>query len=852
MNREQYPQQNTARMEKILGSSSQNGLTLREAENRLKKYGKNTLGDERDRPFKAFFKTVFKNGSLPIAVLGFGISSFLLGRVVLLPSLLYLFFLVLYFCFFCRREKEFCAQRERLMPRVRVVRDGKMQSISPEMLVFGDLFLLSPGDVLYAHAHITTDAQMTVYGHRGNVGQLFIKHGGDCFDGSDEPFNTLLPGDIIKEGSGAAFVTEKAKNVALPASSSKTFENHGKTCRIATRISCFLVLIFLGVSALRAVLSGDYAFLGESLSIGTVLLSTSGSSFYSLLFDLLYLYKNGKTAEKNGALFASVSDTESLSVIDSFVLSTRSMFRSARYVAKFFETASGKRIKEKTKGTSELSFLADVLFSVKSKCGLSMEEEAVLGFSEKYATGRRPILYAKSTSEKCTLTSYRNPADGRNFSLVWGDAELLISNVLYLSEDGKTRVLDAKQRDIMLEGIRRFKRNGYRFLLFAETQTRNTKEGMPQSFSDMKLLGFFALRKITDEQATKSLSLLKKENKKVFFVHYGENADWLAGEIALFDGVPILDGAKESFREELSYFIKDDTLSFCIGIHLSSQQKALVASMLETAGRRVLAFGDSFDDHRMMCAATAAIAPFGQEDKQHIPSLVAEAASLRAEEHVSSQVDSVKRAPHLLGVIGVFTAALCASLLGRCAVALFGAVFGKIFLGAEYYALLGVVFDLLALYCFMISNGKTQYEGESGLLRENRKNFSFFAGFLVSALVVGALAAYLAFDSGSVSFVPGSFVFVSLLLMLNVGIWRFSMGKETTARFLYPLASFLTVTFVFLLGHFTNGRLGFLFRPDVLFWALFPIVVLMAVGKLFEAYFEQKNTFHIGENNERM
>ncbi len=851
MNREQYPQQNTARMEKILGSSSQNGLTAREAESRLKKYGRNTPGDEREHPVKAFLKAVLQNGSLPVAVLGFAASAVLLGREVLLPALLYLFFLSLYFCFFLRRERAFKAQRDRLMPRVRVVRDGKKQSISLEMLVVGDLVLLAPGDVLYTHAHVTTEGEMTVYARRGDARQHLTKHGGDCFDGSGEPFNTLCPGDVIKEGSGAAFVTEKAENVALPPSLSATFKNHGKICKVATRISFFITFLLLAVSALRAILSGNYVFLGESLMIATVLVSTAGSAFYSLLFDLLYLYKNKKTLERNGALFASVSDVEALSEVDSFVLSTRSLFRSAQYVAKFFETASGRRIKEKTKGTSELSLLADVLFAVKGKCALSMEEEAVLGFSEKYATGRRPVLYAKTVSPKCTLTSYRSPTDGRGFSLVWGDAEFLIPNILYLSEDGKTRILDVKQRDMMLEGVRRLKKNGYRFLLFAETQTKNTRDGMPQAFSDMKLLGFFALRKVTDEQATKTLSLLKKEKKKVFFIHDGENADWLTGEISLLEGVPILDGERESFREELSYFINDEELSFCIGIHLSSQQRAQVATMLKTSGRRALSFGSSFEDHRMMCAATAAVVPFDQEGDA-IPPLVTEVASLRADEHVSSQVESVRRAPHLLGVFGVFTAALCASLLGRCAVAVLGAVFGKIFLGAADYAVLGIVFDLLALYCFMRSDGKKQYEGKAGLVRENRKNFSFFGGFLVSALLVGALASYLAFHPESFAFAPGSFVFVSLLLMLNVGTWRFSTAKETTAKLLYPIASVVTVVAVFLLGHFTDGRIGFSFCPDVLFWALFPIAVMMAGGKLLEAYFEQKNIFHIGENNERM
>ena len=111
MNREQYPQQNTARMEKILGSSSQNGLTSKEAKERLKKNGKNTLGDERDGPLLAFLKAIFKNATLPIALLGFGASAFLIGAKVLVSLAFYLAFILLYFFFYLRRENYAIEQR---------------------------------------------------------------------------------------------------------------------------------------------------------------------------------------------------------------------------------------------------------------------------------------------------------------------------------------------------------------------------------------------------------------------------------------------------------------------------------------------------------------------------------------------------------------------------------------------------------------------------------------------------------------------------------------------------------------------------------------------------------------------
>lgn len=851
MNREQYPQQNTARMEKILRSSSEYGLSSKEAKERLKKYGKNHIFEERKHPAVAFALFVIKNGSLPIALVGLCVAAVFLGVDVLMPALLYLLFLAVCFALFCWREKNTLIQRSHLIPRVRVVRDGKKRSISPEMLVTGDLILLAPGDVLYTYAHITTDEEIAVYGHRPDGGGLFTKHGGDCFDGTSEPFNTLCPGDMIREGMGAAFVTEKAQELALPQAPSETVENYGNICKITTRVSLFIAAALLVVAVLRGMISEDHTFLGEGILLFSLLISTAGTAFYPLLFDLLFLHKNKRMRQKDGALLASISDAESLATVDAFVLSTRSMFRSARCAVKCFETASGKHIKEKMRGTNELSLIADLLFAAKNKCTLSVEEEAALEFSTPHSTGRRFDLYAKSATGLCTLTSYRSLSEEKNCSFVWGDAEFLIPKLVYLSENGRTRLLDAKQRDRMLAGVRHSKKSGYRFLLFAETKTRNTPEGMPQSFSELKLLGLFAMRKVTDAQATATLEFLKREQKKAVFIHEGENAEWLTREIRHFDGIPILDGSKETFREELTYYVQSENISFCIGIHISAFQRAQIVTVLESAGRHVAAYGAGFEDHRMLCAATAAIVPFHRENVS-LPPLVAEAAAVRADEHVSAQVNSVESASCILGGFGAFTAALCASLLGRCAVALIGILFGKIFLDSVYYAVLGIGFDLFSVFCFMGVDGKKRYSGMEGLLNENKINFSFFAGFLGGSLLIGALAAYVALAPESFSFTPGCFVFVSLLLMLNVGMWRFSVVQETTAKFLYPLVSVAAMILPFLLGHFTAGRYGFLFRLDLLFWALFPIAVLLAVGKLSEIYFAQKNTLNIGENNERM
>lgn len=851
MNREQYAHQNTARMEKILNSSAREGLSEAEAAKRLRTEGPNCIARKRRAPIVAFLLTILKNGSLPIYLLAVALAAPFLRLAVVLPSLLYLSFLLVYGILFVRREHLLHKHEASLLPYVRVVRGGKVRAISPQELVRGDLLLLSPGDVLCSYAHVTTDEPIEVYCVRGDKSELRVKHGGDCFDTTEEAFNTLSPGDVIRGGTGQAFVTEKwdEREDAAPFEAD-TLKNHGNMCKMATRIAFVAAFVVFGFSFFRTCILADDAsilFLGEALLLCAVLISTASTSFYPVLFDLLFLTKNKRTAEKNGGSFVSVADMETVAGVDSFVLSTRSMFRSARYVSKYFETASGRRVTEKMHGTAELALIAEALSSMQKRSELNMQEEAVLSFCAKHLPRRSSFdIYAKATNSRYTLASYRTAGDGRSFSLVWGEAEALIPQLVYFSEDGKTRLIDAKRRDAMLEGVKQLKKNGYRFYLFAETQTRNTQNGgVPETFSDAKLLGFFALRKCSDVGAEKTIERLKAAGKKVFFIHDGENASWLAKEIAVLEDVPVIYGDMESFRDELAYFVKEERLPLCIGVHLTPQQKAQVVSALENAGRKVAAAGTSFGDHRMMCAATVAVAPM-REDAANTPALVLSAASVRAKEHVSSAVETVQSAARLLSSFGILTAALCASLLGRTAVVLCGAIFGTAFHSSGHYALFGILFDLLALFCFAVtSNGKT-YNGISGLIRENERNLCLFSGYVMGSVAVGALSSFVKIPSMN----PESFVFVSMLLMLNVGLWYFSYFSHSTALHLYSIASVAVTVLVFLLGHLSDGRYGFLFAPQVLFWALIPVVVLMASGKLLEVYFMQKYSFKVGENNE--
>lgn len=851
MNRERYAQENTFRMAKILKSSAERGLSEKEATARLCEKGINRISQKRESPALAFLRSVIYNGSLPLFLSALLLTAPFLQRDVLFPSVLYFVFLCVLLLLFVLKERLLRIHETALLPYVRVMRDGKVRLVSPESLVEGDLILLSEGDVLYTYAHITTDAEIEVVCDRGGRHRAFVKHGGHCFEDLEEPFNFLAPGDMIRSGQASAFVTGKCEPQPMDFfSNSETLKARGDMCKAVTRITYFLSFALFAFGFFKACALSDavsFVFLGECVLLSSVLIATASTAFYPLLFELLFLIRNLRGADKNGNAFATVSDLETVAGVDSFVLSTKSLFSADGYDVRYFETASGRRVTGKMRATPELMLIADALFATKRKCKLAQGEEAVLDFCGQNALSDKILeLCAKTSADCVTFSSYHRPGDSRGFSLVWGDAERLIPELLYVAEDGKTRLLEGKRRDAMMDAVCQLKRNGYTIELYAETQTKCVQESMPQTFAELRLLGFFALRRYTDEAALRTLAQLEGSNKKVLFVHDGESVDWIIKEIQGLDGVPVLDGASENFRSGLTYFTKEEHLPICIGVHLSPKQKAQVVAALEATGRSVAVSGTRFDDYRMMYDATVAVAPL-QEEAKDTPPLVVDRATVRSRVHASSFVGSVQSAVGMLGAFGIFTVALCASLLGRAIIVLLGALLGNPFLACGYYALFGILFDLLALICFGIAerNDRIRGQGDS-LLRANNKNFSLFAGFVAGSVATGLIAAFLK----NLHLQPESFVFVSLLLMLNVGLWYFFFRTHASAIGFYSLVSFVSVVSLFLLGTLSGGRYGFDFEPRLIFWALIPVVVMLLVGKVLEFYFIQKINDKVGENNE--
>ena len=841
-----YAEQTVAQMEKILGSSAKAGLSDRDARFIRSKEGKNLVFPIAKTSFLSFLPLIFKQASsyvtVPILVAAFW---FLSWQTAVTATVAYVFFIACLYFLYRRRQKQLRSLYRLSSASVCVVRDGQRRFVSPEELVVGDLMLLKAGDVLYADAYIITESELDVFCTREDAREARLKHGGPCFEKyADEPYNLLCAGDVIRLGEGSAFVTRISSSAPQADKElSATEKKQNKLCRTGVYLSFAVLLLSLSVAYF---MTKDIEDFMRVLLCAAVIFGVSPGAWSRLLYECVFLSANRKMRAKTHAAFTSMKAVEAAAEGDCFLLSTKSVFQGSRFVVRAFESGAGIRIQERSKKTTpELSLISSAILEIHKNNPSTSYEKYLLSFCRAHASDALGLRLSgavlPSKNADASVAAFSSSKDGRAFSFVAGDPEELLPFTLYISENGRVRLLDKQTKSALLSYVQKIKRDGHRVVAYAETQMRGADGKEPALSRDLKLLGLFVLSELPDRRMVDTIRWMAENGKKAFFFHDGEDPTWITDALPILRSAPVIDGYEVNFHDEITAFSSDKNMPFAIGIHFTPQQKSKLAHMLGEAGYVTVSYGSAYEDHRLMCATAVSIATLDEKDSVGI---VKESADLYAKEHIGAQVGAVRSASQILASFHVSTAYFCASLLARSVLLLLCAVFGKMFLDVAALSLFSL-FDLFALACLSHVKSKPEEQQIPGQL--SRKSRGLFVGVLVATLVVGALALWMAASPSSFHFSCTAFCFVALLTVLNVGVLRFASVRYSPSVILFPIAS-LAAAALFLFIESVYKDYPF-FVPEFPFWVLLPTVALVAVGRALEVGREQKDDTQSDQTN---
>lgn len=831
----QYSEKDAAQMAALLKSSIDAGLDEEEATARLARDA--SLRQKEKSPYSlwAFIKKLFRRLS-PLLLTVSVLLAFLTGErreasvFLLLYTVFVLFLLSLWL--YCAGVS---AQVEKQMRQpLCCVRQGKKKLVPQEELVVGDLVVLQEGTVLPFSAYLVSGEEITVWTRKGGRHYAVKKRGGAFFE-SENPPNILKQGDIVREGQALAFMIAPHKEAFIRKTDERMPAQLLSIGSLVSRVCYLLAFLMLGIAFF---VFKDSADVLRVFFLVSALTALSPLEWLDFLAEAIFYIKNAALLRKNGCYVKSLRRAHRVAHADCYVLPAAFFVSGETTYVNSFLNGTGNAVSVK-KGSAELSFVASCLCSMER--GSGARQKMLSSFFASCAQEELPELlgFCEVGNEKsyASVASFRFGSQSKPFSLVGGDAAFLLSHILYAKENGRTHLLDAKTKEKILSAVSLYKTNGYRVVAYAQTSFVPREKGEKISFDslcDMRLCGFLVLGALPNREINDFLHKTAKEGKKAVVFYNGADPSNLLESFSKKFVFHVLLGNDPSFENKVASFVADETMHFLLLCGASSVQKAGTVRALEALGYSVSAYGETFEEHRMLSAARSAIsAPFSR--KEFACGATYETAEAHAERRIFAFSETQSVAKDMVGAVSTLTVTLSLSLVLRTLVVLFGVLFSHFLLSSSLLTAFGVAIDLSVAFCLVYARFP---KGSNGEERKNLSHvFAWISAAVPSALSIGGIAVCVGLWPSSFPFSPALFVSLSLILLLNASLLTFTRIKATSPVLFFVFYSVFLVGLLLL-----TGAAGALTSMPTLFsllcWVLLPFIVFVVAEKLLQIFFK--------------
>ncbi|MGC8981704.1 MAG: cation-translocating P-type ATPase [Minisyncoccia bacterium] len=246
---------------KILDSDLENGLSEKEAEDRLKKFGLNRISEEEKLASLKIFLNQFKSPLIYILVIAGIITIFLKDYSDSIIIFLAVFInTIIGFFQEYKAEKTLLSLKKVVKEEAKVLRDGELKIIDSEKLVPGDIILLNLGDKVPADGRVIESFNL-------KINESILTGESEPSEKKIEPLpkdtiladreNMVYMGTIVEDGRGMAIVTETGINTEIGKISEilkKTKKEKTPYQKIVENLSKTLGIIILSLTILIFIL----------------------------------------------------------------------------------------------------------------------------------------------------------------------------------------------------------------------------------------------------------------------------------------------------------------------------------------------------------------------------------------------------------------------------------------------------------------------------------------------------------------------------------------------------------------------------------------------------------------------
>jgi Ca2+-transporting ATPase len=597
------------------------GLTQKEAEERIKRYGFNEIEEEKRISILPIFLGQFKDFLMIILMLAVIVSLFI-GETAdaIVISIILVASGALGFFQEYKAEKSLEMLKKMSSPKAKVNRDGTERIIDTGELVPGDIIFLDVGDKIPADCRVINSYNLNIdeavlTGESVPVSKTLEALPGDLPLG--ERKNLVFSGTVVTFGRGTAVVyatgmnTEFGKIAKMLQSVKKevtplqkNLEGVGKVLGVSALIICFLVAA-LGI--LRGYEPVEMFIWGISLAVAAVPEALPAVVTIALALGVQKMVKRNSIIRKLPAVetlgCTTVICSDKTGTLTKNEMTVKKIFfnnnvievSGVGYIPKGDFYVEKKEIDRKDlELIGKISALCNDAELVREKNYAVIgdpTEGALLVLAEKIGMQKSDLEERFPRKDELTFTSERKMMSVLNDKIyAKGAPETIVENCSHIYDNGVKKITEADKKKI-LEMNETFASKGLRVLALAY------KEGDVLEEKDLVFVSLTAMLDPPREEAREAIKLCELSGIKVIMItgDHKLTAKAIAIELGIFEeGNLILTGKELDELSDAEFEkIVDDVKVYA---RVSPEHKMKIISAFKKKGEVVAMTGDGIND----------------------------------------------------------------------------------------------------------------------------------------------------------------------------------------------------------------------------------------------------------------
>jgi len=760
--------------------SSSKGLTEKEAEIRLKKYGKNIIEEKYKISKLKILINQFKNFIIYILIFA-ALISFLFSKWVDAVIITAILILNAMFGFFqeYKAEKSIKALIKLTEPEVVVIRNNKEKRILASELVPGDILLIEGGSKISADARIISSASLrvdesTLTGESSPVDKKAEKLDSEEIPISDQ-INMVFAGTMAVYGRAKAVVVETGMNTELGKIAESIQKSPSTLTPLQERLKSLGIKITGAIIVLVAVifLIGYIRFqnLIELFLASVSLVVAAVPEGLPAVITITLALGTQRMLKKN-SLIRKLSAVEALGSVDVICADkTGTLTKNEMEAKEIYMNKNAYKVEKINKDSlREIKKILEISYL----CNNATEnyatptERALLNLVKdtqlKFDYPRKDEI--PFDSEKKYMVTV-NKVDDKEIAYMKGAPEIVLEHCKYIYKSGRISWMSSSEKKLILSKAEEMADSALRVLGFAYSKTSK-----PES---MVFTGLIGLRDPPREGVKESIELCKKAGIRPIMItgDHKLTAEAVASEIGIEGKTLTGKDLNKLTLSQLKSMIEDVS----IFARVTPKHKIKIVEALRKKGHIISMTGDGVNDAPALKKSDIGVAVGSGTD-------VAKEASqmIILDDHFKSIVDAVKEGRRIFLNIKKFVLYLFSSNLGELLTVFIALLFAPFLpLLAVHILWINLVTDglpALALGIDPVSRdvmNKPPRKKNEGILKKSDLFNIIFMGLIMS---MGTLILFKLYLPKSLEYAQ-TMAFTTLVFFQMFNVLNFRADKKT-------------------------------------------------------------------------